>query len=167
MGHNILNNNEKVSVLFICMGNICRSPTAEGVFRKMVNSSSMQNSIAIDSAGTHAYHIGQPPDERAMRSAFQRGYDLSNQRARRVTTEDFGQFHYVLAMDRSNYHDLLQMSPPEHQDRISLFLDYHPDPAYIDVPDPYYGGGSGFEEVLDLVETASDHLLQKVIKDLR
>jgi protein-tyrosine phosphatase len=147
--------NASHQVLFVCMGNICRSPTAEGVFKKVLQQHAPDLSVFVDSAGTHAYHIGEPPDPRARRAAEQRGIDLSHQRARRVSDEDFARFDLVLAMDELNYTMLCELSPPEHQQRVRLFLDFAPQLGRTDVPDPYYGGANGFEYVLDLVEEAS------------
>lgn len=146
-------------ILFVCMGNICRSPTAEGVFRKLVEAQAPGLSVRIDSAGTHAYHVGEPPDPRACRAAERRGVDLSSQRARRVAEDDFRIFDLVIAMDELNHALLLERSPPEHHDRVRLFMDFAPQLGRKDVPDPYYGGSNGFEQVLDLVEEASIGLL--------
>ncbi len=157
---------KKVSVLFICMGNICRSPTAQGVFRKLVEAEGLSDWIATDSAGTIAYHVGQPPDRRASETAVKRGIDLSDLRARRAITEDFERFDYLLAMDRDNYHDLLGICPPGYEDRLHLFMDFASHLPEKEVPDPYYGGAAGFDRVFDLVEEASrgllDHILQQV-----
>ena len=151
-----------VKVLFVCMGNICRSPTAEGVFGKLVNEAGLSDMIEIDSAGTHAYHVGEPPDARAQRHALGRGIDLSLLRARRATTEDFEYFDYVLAMDEDNMQHLLQVCPEHHQEKLQLFLDYAPHLNYREVPDPYYGGAKGFDHVLDLVEHAAAGLLEHI-----
>ena len=142
-------------VLFVCMGNICRSPTAEGVFRKVVAEVAPELVVAVDSAGTHAYHTGEAPDPRAQRAALRRGIDISEQRARKVRVEDFQTFDYLLAMDELNYETLVQQSPSEHANRVRLFLDFAPEAGRRDVPDPYYGGSTGFEYVLDLVEEAA------------
>jgi protein-tyrosine phosphatase len=149
----------KTKILFVCMGNICRSPTAEGVFRHKVEAAGMNDRVEIDSAGTHAYHVGEPPDQRAQAAALQRGFDLSSQRARRVRASDFAEFDYVLAMDQPNLDDLLAICPDHLQDRVQLFLDFSEQSRVREVPDPYYGGGNGFETVLDLVEAASEGLL--------
>lgn len=141
------------------MGNICRSPTAEGVFRYKVNVAQLQHSIEIDSAGTHAYHVGEPPDERAQKAALKRGFDLSTQRARKVQISDFEHFDYILAMDTSNQSDLQAICPPGHASKIHLFLNFSKSSQDTEVPDPYYGGGRGFEKVLDLIEDASDGLI--------
>ena len=150
-----------VKVLFICMGNICRSPTAEGVFRHKVENTGLTEHISIDSAGTHAYHVGNPPDGRAQDAALKRGIDLSMQRARRVTADDFSSFDYVIAMDKSNKRDLLTICPAGYEERIHLFLDFA-DAEEAEVPDPYYGQGRGFETVLNLVEDAANGLLEHI-----
>lgn len=149
-------------VLFVCMGNICRSPTAEGAFVKVLKEKAPDLSLHIDSAGTHAYHVGEPPDPRARRAAERRGIDLSRQRARRVSVEDFASFDLILAMDKLNHAVLLDMSPPEYHERIRLLLQFAPRLEQDDVPDPYYGGSNGFERVLDLVEEAALGLLEHV-----
>lgn len=151
-----------VSVLFICMGNICRSPTAQGVFRQLVEREKLVDLIRIDSAGTHAYHIGEGPDDRAAEAALRRGIDMGDQRARQVKTSDFMEFDYVLAMDRGNYEDLLSLCPPGQLSRLRLFLEFAPGLDVTDVPDPYYGGATGFERVLDLVELAAAGLLADI-----
>ncbi|MEJ2060078.1 MAG: low molecular weight phosphotyrosine protein phosphatase [Gammaproteobacteria bacterium] len=153
---------EKVSVLFCCMGNICRSPTAQGVFWRLVTEQGLEDRIWVDSAGTHAYHIGEPPDERAQAAALRRGVDLSDQRARRVEPRDFGEYDYVLAMDRDNFANLQAVCPAGMESRLYLFLDFSERHTGLDVPDPYYGGERGFEEVLDLVEAAAEGLLQTI-----
>ena len=153
-------------VLFVCMGNICRSPTAEGVFRKTLEDRAPELAVAIDSAGTHAYHIGEAPDPRARRAALRRGVDLSMQKARRVAEEDFTRFDLVLAMDELNHSQLVDLSPPEHRERIRLFMEFAPQLGRTDVPDPYYGGSNGFEYVLDLVEEASIGLLAHVREEV-
>jgi protein-tyrosine phosphatase len=145
------------------MGNICRSPTAEGVFRKVVEDAGMAKAIRIDSAGTHAYHTGEPPDRRAQAAALSRGYVLSDIRARRVSDEDFAEFEIIVAMDDDN---LLNLRDREVEDSISelkLFLEFSGSHE-SEVPDPYYGGASGFERVLDLVEDASRGLLEHIRK---
>lgn len=150
----------KVSVLFVCMGNICRSPTAEGVFRKIVSEADLEKVIHIDSAGTHAYHVNDPPDRRARAAAERRGFTLDNIRARRVTVEDFERFDYILAMDEDNLLMLKESAPEQHRNKIGLFLEIAGSNQVLEVPDPYYGGPSGFERVLDLVEEASRGLLE-------
>lgn len=147
------------------MGNICRSPTAEGVFRYKVAQANLQDHISIDSAGTHAYHVGNPPDARAQDAALKRNIDLSSQRARRVNADDFSSFDYVIAMDDSNKRDLLTICPAGFEDRIHLFLDFA-EGNETEVPDPYYGQGRGFEIVLNLVEDAADGLLARIHADI-
>jgi protein-tyrosine phosphatase len=141
------------------MGNICRSPTAEGVFKQVVMDLKLADKIHIDSAGTHAYHIGKPPDTRAQQTALKRNIDLSSQTARKVNKKDFHHFDYVIAMDHSNYSDLDYLCPDEQKDRLHLFLEFAHNFNEEEVPDPYYGGAQGFEHVLDLVEDASRGLL--------
>lgn len=155
-------NKAKIKVLFVCMGNICRSPTAEGVFRHMVAENGLQGSILTDSAGTHAYHVGEPPDRRAQATAKRRGIDLSDLSARRVTAADFKKFEYVLAMDRDNYAILDELCPDGLNDRLFLLLDFASSVKTSEVPDPYYGGVKGFDVVFDMVEQASLGLLQDI-----
>ncbi len=152
-------NREKVSVLFVCMGNICRSPTAEGVFRHQVAEAGLDALFEIDSAGTHAYHVGEPPDRRAQAAATRRGVSLADIRARRVAAEDFERFHHIIAMDEDNLVMLHEQADAAHRDKIRLFLEFGSGPE-TEVPDPYYGGAAGFERVLDLVEDASRGLLE-------
>jgi protein-tyrosine phosphatase len=149
-------------VLFVCMGNICRSPTAEGVFREFVHRHAPELEIEIDSAGTHDYHVGEPPDPRALRAASRRGLDISGLRARQVDETDFEHFDLILAMDRLNYETLRDRSPPARRSRIRLLLEFADDAGRDEVPDPYYGGTQGFEEVLDLLEDAAAGLLAEV-----
>lgn len=149
-------------VLFVCMGNICRSPTAEGVFRHLLQQQGMTGQVLTDSAGTHDYHIGAPPDLRAQAAAARRGYDLSMLRARQVTPADFERFDYVLAMDEANLGELLPLCPDASRDRLRLLLEFAEEVERRDVPDPYYGGEQGFEDVLDLVENAARGLLAHI-----
>ncbi len=151
---------EKIRVLFVCMGNICRSPTAEGVFRHAVKRAGQEERFHIDSAGTHDYHIGAEPDRRTQQAALKRGYDLSALRGRQVSREDFERFDLVLAMDRSNLANLHRLCPTQHRHKVSLFLEYSRNFSEREVPDPYYGGEQGFEHVLDLVEDAAEGLLE-------
>lgn len=151
-----------IKILFVCMGNICRSPTAQGVFEHLVSREELSHAIAIDSAGTYAYHIGELPDARARAAALKRGIDLGNQRARRVTESDFLKFDYVLAMDHENYDDLSAICPSDQAGKLRLFLDFSPELGVREVPDPYYGGSNGFERVLDLIEHASRGLLATI-----
>ena len=150
---------EKTAVLFVCMGNICRSPTAEGVFRHHVDAAGLSENIEIDSAGTHAYHVGEPPDRRARAAAERRGMSLDGIQARRVSTADFERFDYIIAMDEDNLYRLRQEAPDEHRAELRLFLEFS-EGAETEVPDPYYGGTAGFERVLDLVDNASRGLLE-------
>jgi protein-tyrosine phosphatase len=146
------------------MGNICRSPTAEGVFRQMIADSAPHLEVMVESAGTHAYHVGEPPDARAQAAARQRGYDLSSIRARRVQDNDFELFDYILAMDEDNHSLLIERCPPEYQGKIRYFLDFHADAPGPNVPDPYYGSTNGFDYVLDLVIEASRGLIKALEK---
>lgn len=152
-------------VLFVCMGNLCRSPTAEAVFRHFVESAGMSEYVLIDSAGTHDYHIGSPPDKRTQRAALQRGYDMSMLRGRQVDVADFDRFDYVLAMDHDNLAILQGLCPQDKRERLGLFLKYAIRHGEREVPDPYYGGGDGFERVLDLVEDAAEGLLGHIQKN--
>ncbi len=154
-------------VLFVCLGNICRSPTAEAVFTQYVKKAGLSEFVAVDSAGTGGYHVGEPPDKRAVKIAAKRGYDLSQLRARKFEIQDFELFDTILAMDNSNYSDLYRLADAAQRKKLRLFLDYHPDPDWSDVPDPYYGGAEGFEQVLDLCEEASKYLLENLRKELR
>ena len=147
------------SVLFVCMGNICRSPTAEGVFRHHAESAGLGERLLIDSAGTHAYHVGEPADRRARAAAERRGISLEGIAARRVVADDFERFDFILAMDEDNLARLQSESPEEHQHKVRLVLEFA-DVHETEVPDPYYGGAAGFERVLDLVEEASRGLLE-------
>jgi protein-tyrosine phosphatase len=152
----------QVKVLFVCTGNICRSPTAEGVFKHHVKEAGLAGRVLSDSAGTHSYHVGEPPDPRTVEAANRRGYDLSALRARQVKQGDFGEFEYVLAMDEANLQVLQRLCPPQHSRTLKLFMDFGGNPAVREVPDPYYGGAQGFERVLDLVEQASRGLLDHI-----
>ena len=143
----------------MCMGNICRSPTAEGVFRHFVNEAGLDAQIQIDSAGTHAYHSGEPADRRARAAAERRGMSLDGIQARRVSRSDFEQFDHILAMDEDNLARLQSEAPAEHAHKVRLFLEFSSS-SETEVPDPYYGGTAGFERVLDLVEDASRGLLE-------
>jgi protein-tyrosine phosphatase len=146
-------------VLFVCLGNICRSPTAEGVLRSLVAREAPELNLEIDSAGTAGYHIGEPPDPRTREAARRRGYDLNALRARIVEPADFERFDLILAMDRDNLQVLRRRAPASSHERLRLFLEYAPQSEREDVPDPYYGGPNGFEDVLDLVEAASRGLI--------
>jgi protein-tyrosine phosphatase len=157
-----MNQNPRVSVLFVCMGNICRSPTAHGMFQQVVAQAGLADQILIDSAGTHDYHVGEPPDPRARATALRRGIDLGAQRARQVTETDLVVFDYIVAMDGQNLANLKGLCPPGHEHKLTRFLDFVPEPGTRDVPDPYYGGPRGFELVLDLVEAAARGLLADI-----
>ncbi|RJG19745.1 low molecular weight phosphotyrosine protein phosphatase [Alcanivorax profundi] len=148
-----------VSVLFVCLGNICRSPTADVVFRQYVREAGLEEKIRIDSAGTGDWHIGRAPDPRTQEAAARRGYDMSSLRARQVTPADFYAFDVVLAMDNANLADLEAMRPSDANGTLARFLDYATDSAEREVPDPYYGGNDGFDQVLDLVEDGARGLL--------
>lgn len=150
-----------VRILFVCMGNICRSPTAEGVMRALVNGAGLGERFELDSAGTHGYHIGEPPDSRSQRAAARRGYDISLLRARQVKVDDFGRFDLVLAMDRDNLMLLQRACPQPHLPKVKLFLEYAADAGTDEVPDPYYGGADGFETVLDLCEAAARGVIER------
>ena len=152
-----------IKVLFVCMGNICRSPTAEGVFRHQVVAAGLSDMVVIDSAGTHDYHIGKPPDNRAQQAALKRGYDLSGLRGRQVAPRDFQEFDYIVAMDADNLSNLRKSCPPQQQHKLNLLMEFSYNFSQPEVPDPYYGGAQGFENVLDMVEDAAAGLLQKVL----
>jgi protein-tyrosine phosphatase len=150
-------------VLFVCMGNICRSPTAEAVVRDFARRVAGID-LEVDSAGTHGYHVGDAPDERSIAAARRRGFDLGTLRARVVEAEDFERFDLVLAMDVQVLERLQELAPRQHANRLQLFLDFAPGLGRRDVPDPYYGGAAGFEEVLDLVEEGARGLLAALAK---
>ena len=150
------------SILFICLGNICRSPTAEAVFRAAAQRAGIASGLTIDSAGTGEWHVGSPPDWRAIAHAKQRGYDLTSLRARQVSREDFSRFDWILAMDRHNLAELKRLRPASYAGHLGLFLEIAPGLAVREVPDPYDGGDEGFETVLDLVEAASDALVTRL-----
>lgn len=152
----------RISVIFICMGNICRSPTAEAVFRHYVQNAGLAGQIMIDSAGTIDFHAGKAPDLRAQRAAQRRGYDMSGLRGRQVEDGDFYRFDYVLAMDRDNLAFLQRLAPLDSETKMQLFLEYARNHTEREVPDPYYGGSDGFERVLDMVEDAAEGLLQHI-----
>lgn len=151
-----------VRVLFCYMGNICRSPTAHGLFRKLVQDEGLTDRIYIDSAGTHAYHVGHPPDERSQQTALRRGLDISDLRARKVEREDLEWFDYIVAMDQDNYMILSEMCRDRSQDKLYLMMDFLPTARMREVPDPYYGGASGFERVFDMVEEAAAAMLREL-----
>lgn len=150
-------------ILFICMANICRSPMAEGVLRTLAERAGVSANIEVDSAGTHAYRAGEPPDQRARELAASRGYDLSGLRARQLTYRDFERFDRILAMDRQNFAFLRRSCPPEHLPKLGLFLDHADGLAVKEVPDPYYGGADGFENVLEMCEDAARGLIKGIV----
>ncbi|WP_006787021.1 low molecular weight protein-tyrosine-phosphatase [Thiorhodospira sibirica] len=152
----------KIRVLFVCMGNICRSPMAQGVFEHLVAEAGLAERFEIDSAGTHAYHIGEPPDQRAMATAKQRGIDLSSQRARQVEAEDGREFDYILVMDQDNLAGVRAVLPPSTRNKPRLFLEFARSHEYREVPDPYYGGQRGFDQVLDMITDAATGLLAEI-----
>ena len=151
-------------ILFVCLGNICRSPTAEGVLRAIAAKEFPGLTIEVDSAGTADYHVGEPPDRRTVAAARRRGYDLAALRARQVQPDDFSRFDYVLAMDRANLEGIERLRPKGASARVSLFLEFSPDASALEVPDPYYGGVEDFERVLDLCESGARGLLSRLGK---
>jgi len=157
----------KTGILFVCMANICRSPTAEGVFRAQAARAGIVSRLHIDSAGTHDYYIGDPPDWRATQVAQRRGYDLTPLRGRQVEVADFARFDHIFAMDRMNLSVLEELRPPAFRGNLALFLDVAPELGVREVPDPYVGGPEGFERVLDLVEHASAALVKRLASEVR
>ena len=157
-----MNSNTPFRVLMVCTGNICRSPTAHGVLEKMVTNAGLQASIQVDSAGTHSYHVGEAPDGRSQQHALRRGYDLSHQRARQLTAQDFDDFDLVLVMDSSNEIAARKISTAAQQLRLKRLTNFCQRFDEQQVPDPYYGGEHGFEHVLDLVEDACQGLLEHI-----
>ena len=157
----------RIGVLFVCMGNICRSPTAEGVFRAFAEREGWARHLRIDSAGTHDYHIGEPPDSRAVASALRRGYDLRKLRARQIGSRDFARFDWILAMDSMILQRLSDLRPKTFAGHLGLFLECAPELGLRDVPDPYYGGPEKFERILDLIEPASRALLARVVSAVK
>ena len=160
-----------INVLFVCLGNICRSPTAHGIFEGYIKTRGLENLVSVDSAGTAKWHIGSPPDERSIAAALERGYDLSHLRARQATAQDFDSFDYVLAMDATNLDDLRRMCPQNFAGELDLFLNYIEsslgqvsEPRETNVPDPYFGGDEGFQHVVSLIEQASEGLVQHIIQ---
>mgnify|MGYP003308375309 CR=1 FL=1 len=157
----------QIIVLFVCTGNICRSPTAEGLFLSMAASLGITSQVRADSAGTSNYHIGEAPDWRTRRAALAHGLDLGKQRARQVNPEDFDTFNYLIAMDQTHLDELARLSPTNHAARIGLLLDYAPEMNKRNVPDPYFGGVDGFTHVLDLIEAGVAGLLQEVRRTIK
>ena len=156
-----------IKVLFVCMGNICRSPTAEGVFRHLLRQRNLEDRIEVDSAGTHGYHAGEAPDQRTQRAAAVRQYNLSDMRARKVAAQDLEYFDLVLAMDHNNLAVLKRICPPDKHDRLGLLMSYSKNFDDDEVPDPYYGLGHGFDLVLDMIEDAASGLLESLEQRLR
>jgi len=155
------------SVLFVCMGNICRSPTAEAVFRATAEREAIAHHLCIDSAGTGSWHVGEAPDRRAAAAAQKRGYDMNAKRGRQVSEEDFQRFGWIFAMDEDNLRRLEELRPADYEGHLGLFLDLVADADVREVPDPYYGGPQGFEHVLDLIERASDALVARLRSELK
>ena len=151
---------QKHRILFVCMGNICRSPTAEGLLIEKVNAENASLKFEIDSCGTHDYHLGHPPDTRSQEAAAQRGIDLSGLRSRKIRSSDFEYYDLILVMDNLNLLNLMRLCPDDHKYKIKLMLDYLPGHSLNEVPDPYYGGERGFEEVLDILEEAIEALYE-------
>lgn len=151
-----------MKILFVCLGNICRSPTAHGILQKMVTEAGLSKRIEIDSAGTSAYHAGSLPDERMIKTARQYAYDLTFIRSRKVLQSDFAEFDLILAMDEHNFEDLQSICPDEYLYKLKLFLEYHPNTDKVSVPDPYYGGEAGFDEVVKLVEASCQNLMTEL-----
>jgi protein-tyrosine phosphatase len=156
---------QQISVLFVCLGNICRSPMAEGVFRQVVADAGLSHRFHIDSTGTGSWHVGRPPDIRAQQALGLRGIDISPLRARQVTRDDFKSFDLVLAMDRSNYDRLMTLAPDVYEPNIRLFMKYAPEMGICEIPDPFFGGPEGFDYVLNLIEVASRGLLASLMKE--
>jgi len=157
-----MSSSHTIDVLFVCMGNICRSPTAEGVFRHLVESKGLEDLFHIDSSGTIGYHEGEPPDRRAQQEAQRRGMDISGQRSRPLSTRDYQQFDYIIAMDEDNLADIEARMPNDFSGKIAMLMDFGGAHAGEPVPDPYYGGKRGFEHVFDLVEEGCEGLLRYI-----
>jgi len=159
---------KKVRVLFVCMGNICRSPTAHASFRSLVKKNNLSDKILVDSAGTHAYHVGKAPDIRAQQVTLERGTEMTDLRARKITADDLSYYDYILVMDRENLSMVLELADGHYQDKIKLFLQFaRKDWGSLEVPDPYFGGDSGFIEVFSMIEDAAQGLLDNIKSDLR
>lgn len=151
-----------IKVLFVCMGNVCRSPTAEGVLRHILRQKNLADKVEVDSAGTHGYHAGEAPDQRTRQAAAVRHYDISDMRARKVAGQDLDYFDLILAMDHNNLGVLKRICPPDKQDRLGLFMSYSKNFDDDEVPDPYYGLGHGFDLVLDMIEDAAAGLVESL-----
>lgn len=152
----------KIAILFVCLGNICRSPVAEGIFRKKIEDAGLSDKVIIDSAGTAAWHVGKPPDPRMTSAANIRGYDLTPLRARQAIADDFDKFDFIIAMDHENYDNLMDIRPPSARANLAMFLDFAEHITETQVPDPYFGGERGFYHVIDLVENAADGLIKSL-----
>ena len=152
-------------VLMVCMGNICRSPMAEGMLRKALQEAGLEHRVAVDSAGTHAYHIGSPPDPRAQQAIRRRGAEISGLRGRQMEDEDFERFDYILVMDRDNYERVVARAPARHHGKVRRLLSFSRKFPNLDVVDPYYGGPQGFEENLDMIEDAVRGLIREITSD--
>ncbi len=153
---------DMIRVLFVCMGNICRSPMAQGVLEQRLNDEQLEDRVQVDSAGTHHYHTGEPPDRRGVAAARRRGVEIGAQRARSVRDDDFMEFDLILAMDSDNEQKLRAICPPYYADRVKLIMDFAPDLRERDIPDPYYVGGKGFEKVLDMLELCMEELMDEL-----
>jgi len=151
-----------MKVLFVCMGNICRSPSAQGVFEKLIETKGLKEVYHVDSAGTHGYHIGGKPDARSIQAALRRGIDIRQQRARKITVKDFEKFDYIIVMDNDNQMNLKMSFPKKYHSKIVKIMSFLPTSTYSEVPDPYYGGDQGFELVLDLLEKATNGLYEQI-----
>ncbi len=149
-------------ILFVCMGNICRSPMAEGMFRHAIKAAGLEQQVQIDSAGTHSYHVGSPPDSRAQQASQKRGVDISNLRSRLVVDQDFAEYDYILVMDGANHANLIGRAPEKYKNKIRRLLSFSRKYPNLDVPDPYYGGAQGFEENLDMIQDAVQHLIREI-----
>ena len=149
-------------ILFVCTGNICRSPTAEGVFRNLLKTRCLTDLIKVDSAGLGSWHVGDPPDPRSTETAIKRGIDIRHQKARAIRPHDFEEFDLLLAMDKTHYSAMKRSCPPELQSRIHMFMNYARNTEISEVPDPYYGSSNGFDRVFDLIEAASEGLLEEI-----
>jgi len=156
---------QQISVMFVCLGNICRSPMAEGVFRQVVDDAGLSHRFKIDSSGTGSWHVGRPPDIRAQQALGLRGIDISAQRARQVARDDFKTFDLVLAMDRANHNRLHSLAPDVYEPNIRLFMKYAPEMGICEIPDPFFGGAEGFDYVRNLIEVASRGLLASLMKE--
>ena len=151
-----------INILFVCMGNICRSPSAEGFFTTVLQKSNYMDQVSTDSAGTHSYHVGHTPDSRAVETASRFGVDISQLRARKVSVSDFSHYDLIIAMDRDNYVDLQRIRPTGSKADLKMMMHYHPEAQPVDVPDPYYGGMDGFNYMCELLDSATQGLLKDI-----